>query len=336
MGGTLGVDERRMVPMNGSRQQWRLLVEHIGERMSVLLSDVSSTVADQTHGTGHHLRTAAGAHTSDDTHGAAGIDGTIVRSSLRSWVSAREEFGLLGVRDPMNPSPFSGIASNAEVAARLADLHNLEVTGFETRGVRVETVQQYADTLDSMRAIYPRVDIRAARIDTTPSGLLACAHTTAESGHGFTAEIVLDQRWAVDPQGLEAQIRAGVDQRLYVDGSQHFPLRSLIIHKFGHALYDNGPGVASKDVEEALIDHWLTIEPWDQDENIENLSARFLDWRAQLSGCSFRDDYAIVLDHPEATAEAFVDVVLNGENSSEAALPLFKLLDDNYSQGASS
>lgn len=174
---------------------------------------------------------------------------------------------------------------------------------------------------------YPATRLMSIRIDNLGDRTFAEANAIRDaSGNKRARNIILNRKFALDPEHLATRITENEQDGELVPGSGDRPVYSTIVHEFAHAIDFTTEGKAREEALSVLLDHHMADK---------SLKGGFTRWmRQELSGYSF-DEHGM-LDRPEALAEAFTDVELNGANASDGSKLLHKLLVDTLADHAAS
>ncbi|WP_369640671.1 hypothetical protein, partial [Nocardia sp. JMUB6875] len=207
------------------------------------------------------------------------------------------------------------------IVEKLEDDWDLDVTGFDNPHVDVEVLREFARAIEDMFTRFPDTELQEVRIaPIDDDGVFAEVDPGRDSDGYFADTLTLNERFARNPEDLARRVRLAEENGHLVPGSGERPLYSTIVHEFAHAIDFTTQMQARVDAFEALERHYLRTRG-DYDG--------FLDWlNEELSGYSF-DEHGMY-DHAEALAEAFTDVILNGELASEPAQLLYDHLRQVY------
>ncbi|NNH71857.1 hypothetical protein HLB23_18665 [Nocardia uniformis] len=209
------------------------------------------------------------------------------------------------------------------VAELLGQRWDLEVRGFDDLRVDVEVLREFARAIDDMLTLRPDAHLQAVEIGSSfdPAAFMDTWPET-HAGRLRTAKVVMNIDWAANPHAWAAEAREGEARGFHIPGTGTRPIYAIVIHEFGHVLDFDGQGISRGMVVDALTRHFVDKYGWD------GTMQPLLDWLAQLSAYSFMDaDRYGRLNKPEALADAFLDVVLNGSAASEPAAVLYRLLN---------
>ncbi|AYF76581.1 hypothetical protein D7D52_25310 [Nocardia yunnanensis] len=196
----------------------------------------------------------------------------------------------------------------------------LVVEGFDREGLHPEVAREYARTVDKMLSRYPDVDLSKVVIEPLPEDFYAATRSEElPDGSVRTGELILNERYALDPAEMQRKVAENEAEGHFGPGSSDRPIYSSMVHEFGHAIFLEGQEHASETAWAALKNHFEStrggMDP-----------AEFKEWVDKLSGYSFDEGR---FDPDEALAEAFADVELNGEAATEPAKVLYWHLLDN-------
>ncbi|MGY4102279.1 WXG100-like domain-containing protein [Nocardia sp. R16R-3T] len=231
--------------------------------------------------------------------------------------------------------------SPRQVAKVLARRHSIEVEGFRRKGIDPEVVREIARAVDEMLTKHPEMKLAGVRIEPGdprhPQGGVAYTSTSprvgadaplAERLRQVTPSIVVleesarGQSWGSDEDTLVSKTSRDGTRVIGADR----PVYGVLVHELGHVLDYAGQGRAQRRVMDALREHYLATRehPGETD---------FRAWVDQLTRYSFDGDN---LDPGEALSDAFGEVERYGDDASEPAQVLYRLLVDEARAGASS
>ncbi|TDP29770.1 phage minor capsid protein [Nocardia ignorata] len=234
-----------------------------------------------------------------------------------------------GPRTP--PSPFDNATTPLEVGQILQLRHGLPVEGFDLPGLSLEVVQEYARAVDDMMTRYPQM--RPNRIligpvmSPDPDRVFGEAPNRKPKGQPRTVDhVVLNYLHAGNPAVYREAMEADVADHYHSPGFEQRPVYAVIVHEFGHVLDVAGQLEGRRAADDALDAHFRTHYPRRTGESHDDFAARYDSWLRQLPGYCFDLDGNFFAR--EAIAEAFAEVELRGDNASEPAKVLHKLLVD--------
>ncbi|MFI9413981.1 hypothetical protein [Nocardia gamkensis] len=211
---------------------------------------------------------------------------------------------------------------NEQIGKVLTERHGIEVYGFGTPGVDTDMVREIVTALDDMLAKYPHTRILSVEIGDVDGDIAQALEDRLPHADLRATRIIFSKKYAADAVQLSKNVSDAV-QRGHFFPRSGGPAYSAIVHEFGHALTYAGRSDAVGRADSHLVEHYLRT--YGHENPGGDITASYNTWRGQLSGYSFwRGDF-----HPtEALAEAFTDVELNGDQASEPAQVLHKLLMD--------
>ncbi|WP_218026108.1 hypothetical protein [Nocardia miyunensis] len=191
----------------------------------------------------------------------------------------------------------------------------LEVHGFDA-DIDPNTLREYARAVDAVLSRHGQVDVR--RIDIAE---LARDHAQAvwrkrPDGTFFAESITLNRHFATHPEELRAAMDSAERTGFAPAGVARRPVFARIVHELGHALDYAGGMRARALVDSTLLTHYAATRT-------QVDLAEYLTWLRQLSDYCFSNG---ILEPREALADAFLDVVLNGDDASEPSRVLYELL----------
>ncbi|WP_330183378.1 hypothetical protein OHB26_06845 [Nocardia sp. NBC_01503] len=232
---------------------------------------------------------------------------------------------------PVQPHPVEGgwapdlddgwSAMNArEIADEVHGRWGIEVDGFDNPELHPEVVREFARAVDDMLSQYPGVTLPKISIERLQDDYhAATAWNRSPDGRVHTEALILNETSALNPEVMARESSELVADGHFVPGSTDRPIYSSLVHEFGHVLDVEGQLRATETALDAL-DNYYESTRGGMDK------AAYEQWLDQLSGYSF--DHG-KFDAPEAVAEAFADVQINGEAASEPAKVLYQHLLDN-------
>ncbi|MFD7841582.1 hypothetical protein ACFV4K_01400 [Nocardia sp. NPDC059764] len=208
------------------------------------------------------------------------------------------------------------------IAEKLHEDWDLDVTGFDNTHVDVEVLREFARAIEDMFNRFPDTELMEVRIGPIDDDSVFAEVDPGRDGNVHFADILtLNEHFARKPDELARRVRLNEENGHLVPGSGDRPVYSTIVHEFAHAIDFTSQMKARVDAFEALERHFDRVYGGDAEE--------FLGWlHDELSGYSFDENG--MYDHAEALAEAFTDVVLNGDLASEPAQILHDHLDRIY------
>ncbi|MET8430153.1 phage minor capsid protein [Nocardia sp. NPDC004860] len=242
------------------------------------------------------------------------------------------------------PSPFDSATTNAEVAQLLQRLHGINVEGFETPGVTLDTAQEIARGVHDMLTKYPQGEIETVAIrdfrqlldpSFEPDRIFGMT-TGKKTPDGRLAgkDLMINAMHAADPAYMQSQIEAAIASGLFPPEFAARPVYSTVVHEYGHVMeFATGRRKKLRNEAEDILDtHWRQNNPIQPGERQGQWDLRYKQWRAQLSGYSFVDSNHGPLDPGEALASSFADVEILGDRASDPAKVLHRVLVERSQQ----
>ncbi|WP_040804471.1 WXG100-like domain-containing protein [Nocardia concava] len=196
----------------------------------------------------------------------------------------------------------------------------LHTAGFDNPDLPHEYAREYGRAVEEMRRRYPDVrlgSVEIGPIDAAPEAFAATWANRDETGRMGADRIVFNERYATDPEAFTARMQEKIDAGRYAPGIGERPLYGAIVHEYGHVVEMNGQRTARHEAADVLLGHFEAVYGTRDPELFDH-------WLKQLPGYAF-DEHGH-LNPPEALAEAFRDVEMNGHNASEPAQVLHRLL----------
>ncbi|MFI5717837.1 hypothetical protein [Nocardia sp. NPDC051750] len=213
------------------------------------------------------------------------------------------------------------------IAREMALRHGLEISGFESAGIGVPTVQAMADAVDSVLATYPailrgiaieekcpvpaRVEHRADHGSPPPTEKLA--------SYSPQPWIVLDSSACTTPALFAGRPRIEARD---ATGALRDPMYTTMLLEFGHVLDLLGGFRARREAQRALITEYLRISGA-QGETLARVVHGYKQWRSELTDYCF--DHRL-LSPGHALAEGFADVESHGSRASGPGKVLHRVL----------
>ncbi|WP_216902524.1 hypothetical protein [Nocardia alni] len=252
------------------------------------------------------------------------------RSEARSWSSLVDR---LSEGDSLNPTghtaPVDDVWSGLDrqgIAAEFTARHPgdpsrgrppLRLNGFEDPQVDLDTLREFARAVDGILTRHPGIDLHRVEITPIANGDHAQTVWRKRGDGSYYAETIrLNRDFATHPEALRAAMRRAEDDGFAPPGAAARPVFARVVHELGHALDYAGGMRARAGAEEALLRHYkATRGHIDPDE--------YLAWVRGLSAYAFDRG---ALRPGDALADAFLDVVLNGQDAAEPAWVLYDLL----------
>ncbi|WP_280366977.1 WXG100 family type VII secretion target [Nocardia wallacei] len=220
---------------------------------------------------------------------------------------------------PKKPVPApSRRPTDAEAMRIVRDMavrHDLDLEGFESAGLAVQTAEDIADAVDTVLTRYPAVLRGIEIVDRTePLSAVEQRRTAATVG----AWIVLSRAAAVDPALLTDRDRAATGPLR----TPRRPMYAAILRELGSAI-DLGGGLRARgEAQRALITEYLRLHGA-QGETLAQVVGGYKRWRAQLDEqCFDRGVFA----PGRALAECFAAVEASAAEVSAPAKVLHRTL----------
>lgn len=150
-------------------------------------------------------------------------------------------------------------------------------------------------------------------------------------------KITVNRRWTDDSPGFAEAWKTNVESGFHHPGAEN-PAYNVVVHEMGHVMEDTateqGVSITHATLMTALADYFKATTPVAEGAATPwgpNRENEFRSWvLAGLSGYSRMDPFAddIALNVPEALAEAFTDVFINGDDAQEVSKVINKVLTD--------
>ncbi|WP_227983664.1 hypothetical protein [Nocardia spumae] len=216
-----------------------------------------------------------------------------------------------------------------ELADALMSRHGLQVIGFDTPGISLDTLREIAQALDDVLTAHPYLDL--------PEFAIAeCGDATTRldwawnPGDGERTprvkSVTLNVATAKDSSTLAGEVSAEIERGGISRGSDSRPLYSTIVRELGHALDVTGGLRAHSVSQRTLISEYLS-ECGDSrfEKSLGVVVTDFRRWRGRLSGYGFPHGR---FEPGRALADAFTEVQLNAGKAVPPARVLHRLLVD--------
>lgn len=221
--------------------------------------------------------------------------------------------------DPVKLVETIGIdnATTEQLSAFLTAKHGVAVVGFDPK-YPAAVIRDYTRAVDDILTKYPQITIGTVRIGPGSSPAEYAHALRAGIGNG-TEHINLSTTYAADPAKMKKAFDNDVLAGFHPPGSPLGACYTIMVHELGHALDYAGYRVARTLVPKVIRDMYdasgstLSYESWLM-ANLPGYS-----WKSPSLG-------SVVINVPEALAEAFVDVEVNGESAMETSKVLHKIL----------
>ncbi|MFE9319706.1 hypothetical protein ACIHDR_08455 [Nocardia sp. NPDC052278] len=212
----------------------------------------------------------------------------------------------------------------ARLARALAERHGVEVSGFEATDLDATVVAEFLAATDDVLTRHRVIDVRAIAIAAVAEGGVVCVGRT-EAGDADSWSVTLDGASAADPRRLDEILRDRRRPGAAVAQADTRPVYAATVREFGRAFDLAGGGQSRRRAQRILIEEYLRGDRGYRDAGLARVVAGYKRWRDQLSGASFDKGR---FDAGEALADAFTDVMLNGDKATEPAKTLCGLLTD--------
>lgn len=187
-----------------------------------------------------------------------------------------------------------------QLAREVAERHGVQVTGFDTPGLRLPPVQEFVAALDRVLTDYPMITLDIVAVaELADDGPVRWSCET-RGVQGDTRSITLDRRAAQQP---EAPAEAAEP-----DGTASPDIYPATLRAFGRALDAAGGGAARRQLQRVLIAEYLSSQPRPRPVLAEVVRG-YREWRAELAGSP---TIAGGFDLDEALGVAFAAVVQSG------------------------
>ncbi|MBF6174891.1 hypothetical protein [Nocardia blacklockiae] len=218
----------------------------------------------------------------------------------------------------------------ARAARALGHRHALAVSGFDGPELDAVVVGEFLAAVDDVLARWPVIAVR--RVAVASLGASAVVRVALEQASDSEAPgwyVTLDEDAAADPGLLEEMQRARHRPGAAVAHADERPVYAATVREFGRALDLAGGEQARGRAQRCLIGEYL--RGGNRAAGLGAVVAGYKRWRDQLSGASFDRGR---FDPGAALADAFTDVMLNGDSASEPAKTLCGLLTDTVAVAA--
>ncbi|WP_433206536.1 hypothetical protein ACQP1G_20225 [Nocardia sp. CA-107356] len=173
---------------------------------------------------------------------------------------------------------------------------------------------------------YPAIGLHGVAIAELGGGEMSRMIRDTHADESPVTWIVLSLVAACNPDVLAGRVQAAIRSADLVHGSDVRPVYSTIVRELGRAFDAAGAFRARTLAQKALIAAYLCIQGADRHEyRLGRVVGGYRRWRAQLPGCEGDNGR---FDPGSAVAEAFTDVVLHGNDASEQAKILHRVLID--------
>ncbi|MFG1794407.1 hypothetical protein [Nocardia sp. NPDC049149] len=212
-----------------------------------------------------------------------------------------------------------------------------EIVGFDNPHVPVDVLREFARAIDEILTAHPEIDLRSLHIEPlapnsrTGAPVFARAHYDVDPNDiysYFTKRITLNSDFATNPERMAASKLNAENKHHSPPGAAARPVYATILHELGHALDFAGGMRARSQIEDVLLQHYAATRGHVDPDH-------YSVWKNELSGYSYHKHGDLNL--PEALADAFLDVQLNGRHgelrpdgtmgkASEPATVLYDLL----------
>ncbi|WP_433709422.1 hypothetical protein ACQP2U_23270 [Nocardia sp. CA-084685] len=214
------------------------------------------------------------------------------------------------------------------LAQALADRHGVEVSGFETPGLDAAVVGEFLAATDDVLTKHRVIDVGCIAIGAVAErGVVCVSRSRAADADAsvYSWSVTLDGELAADPGRLEEILRSWRRPGSAVAQADTRTVYAATAREFGRAFDLAGAGRARSRAQRVLIGEYLRGNGGYRSVGLARVVAGYKRWRDQLSGASFDKGR---FDAGAALADAFTDVMLNGEKATEPAKTLCGLLTD--------
>ncbi|MFI6172079.1 hypothetical protein ACIBCN_35250 [Nocardia sp. NPDC051052] len=222
------------------------------------------------------------------------------------------------------PNHIDDATTPAEVEAYLFDRHGVAVYGLKDPGLPVEPLAEMARAIDDVVARYPDIELPKI-VGVADEGPRSTEYALTRTrrytdGRVITVSLTLNLPKVIVPLRM---VLGDPSTGWNLPGDELRPYYITTLHELGHVLDNQGSHRARSGISQALQDYFvqnvaISKDPYGQD-------VEYREWIRKLSSYSFRKGSDKLIG-PEALAEAFADVEMNGPNASEPAKVLHRLL----------
>ncbi|MEV4235769.1 hypothetical protein AB0J47_11370 [Nocardia sp. NPDC049737] len=219
-----------------------------------------------------------------------------------------------------------------QLAQQLSERHGVEGSGFEASDLDAAVVGEFLAAIDDVLTRHRLIDIRGIAIGTVAEGRVVCvgrARTTDADASAYSWSVTLDGGLAADPERLDEILRNQRRPGAAVAQADTRTVYAATVREFGRAFDLAGAGQARNRAQRILIGEYLRGDSGYHNAGLARVVAGYKRWRDQLSGASFDNGQ---FDAGAALADAFTDVMLNGDKATEPAKTLCGLLTDTAAQ----
>lgn len=189
--------------------------------------------------------------------------------------------------------------------------------------------------VDDVMTAYPKVRLDNLEIRplVNPN---TYARTLTQLTKPRTSTVQMNRTHSDNPADFQRKWDANVASGFHHDTAGYSPTYGVIVHEMGHVIEEmgaaNGVDIDDFMVMTAMSDYYRATKPFIPGQSLADREQEFRAWLiAGTSGYSRQDGGAgtsIALDVPEALAEAFVDVFINGDDAQEPSQVMNKILTD--------
>ncbi|OXR40810.1 hypothetical protein B7C42_07094 [Nocardia cerradoensis] len=214
-----------------------------------------------------------------------------------------------------------------ELAEALMRRHGLQVTGFDTPGIALDTLRDIAQALDDVLTAHPYLDLPEFAIAECGDAVTRLDWVRS-SGDGENIprvkRLILNMANAKDADSLARKVSAEAERGGISRGSARRPLYSTVVRELGHALDVTGGLRAHPESQRTLISEYLS-ECGDSrfETPLGVVVTDYRRWRGRLSGYGFPHGR---FEPGRALADAFAEVQLDAGKAVAPARVLHRLL----------
>jgi len=214
-----------------------------------------------------------------------------------------------------------------ELAEALMRRHGLQVTGFDTPGVALDTLREIAQALDDVLTAHPYLDLPEFAIAECGEAVTRLDWIRgSDEGENIprVKRLILNMATAENTDSLARKVSAETERGGISRGSAGRPLYSTVVRELGHALDVTGGLRAHSISQRTLISEYLS-ECGDSrfDTPLGVVVTDYRRWRGRLSGYGFPHGR---FEPGRALADAFAEVQLDAGKAVAPARVLHRLL----------
>ncbi len=214
-----------------------------------------------------------------------------------------------------------------ELAEALMRRHGLQVAGFDTPGIALDTLREIAQALDDVLTAHPYLDLPEFAIAECGDAVtrLDWVRSSDDGEHiPRVKRLILNVATAKNTDSLTRKVSADTERGGVSRGSAGRPLYSTVVRELGHALDVTGGLRAHSLSQRTLISEYLS-ECGDSrfDTPLGVVVTDYRRWRGRLSGYGFPHGR---FEPGRALADAFAEVQLDAGKAVAPARVLHRLL----------